>query len=476
LAGLGETPRPVAVRCPYIEGQAVRTWVGVAVVTVCLGLAGCSLFGKKQSARNANPKPFTGAEAPAQRETAAVTDPGAPLPGASGLLAGRVVDLATGRPVKASIEVKDIEEENVKTARLDVETTGNDGYFTILKLKPGHYYRLIARDREGGGLASRPVIVIPPKPNLYIEVSRDFTTPDTPPAPEPPKVPDKKGATGTGSIQERAPAATLAPPVRIPPSKESDPTPPPPPNNGTGASQGGGNSGNISNIAEGFARSPDSAPANINGPGQQYQSAPWPPPPPPQWERMGEERPPRPAPPNTPSGPPGSIHLPTQPTRVPSCVLIGNKLENFALDDVNGGTWEYRRDRRGRLVLLDFWYSTCHHCLLAIPHLIDLQKKYGPYGLEVIGIACETGTVPEQVSRVRGVRGRYHINYPTLLSGGDIDHSPVMNQFDVKYFPKLVLLDESGKIIWESSREGLDDYVMQTLERVIQQKLNIRPR
>ena len=231
----------------------MRTRVGVALVTVCLGLAGCSLFGKKQTAQNANPKPFLGSDAPAQRETPVATTSGGPLPGSSGLLAGQVVDTSTGRPVKAFIEVKDLEDNVAKAAALDVETK-EDGYFTILGVKPGRHYKLIARAKEGGELASGTVFVIPPKPNLFIRINKQFTTPNTPPVPDAPNVPGKKITPSAESSQERTPATSLDPPVKIAPSGEGTANPS---SGGMGAGQGS-NPPNIANVAEGFnRRSPD---------------------------------------------------------------------------------------------------------------------------------------------------------------------------------------------------------------------------
>ncbi len=452
----------------------MRTRVGVALVTVCLGLAGCSLFGKKQTAHNTNPKPFLGSEKSAPREAPVVSETGGPLPGANGLLAGRVVDTSSDKLVKARIEIKDLDDDSSKAAPVDKETT-DDGFFTILGLIPGHHYQLIARAKEGNELASGQVIVIPPKSTLYIRINKRFTTPNTPPVPDPPAVPGKKTIPSTESGQERTPAANLDPPVKIPPSRnlspsresEASPT----------SGNGFGGSPDPTHIAEGFQRAPKIPTVEIQGPGQQYRTAPaWSvPPPPPTWESMPDERQPQaaPTPPVTPSQPPLSIHTPTQ--RVPFCVLIGNKLDNFGLNDVDGQRWEYRHDQRGRLVLLDFWYSTCGPCLQAIPYLVELQRAYGPYGLKVVGIACETGPVEEQRRRVLSVRGRYHINYTTLLSGGGPGHCPVMEQFQADYFPMLVLLDESGRIVWRSRREGMDDYAHETLRRLIEQRLFTNP-
>ncbi|HWG46583.1 MAG TPA: redoxin domain-containing protein [Gemmataceae bacterium] len=448
----------------------MRTWVGVAVATVCLGLAGCSLFGKKQSARTSNPKPFTGSETTAPRETATATvpaAPGGPLPGANGLLAGQVVAAATGRPVKAVIRVKNLDDEDNKAAPLEVDTI-DGGYFTIPGLKVGGHYKLIVRAGEGKELASQVLYVQPPKPTLFIQVDKKNTTTSTPPIPDAPKTPDKKSIKGTESSQERSPAASLDPPVRIAPGrelpKESESNPSP--NTSIGASQSDGNPPNLSNVADGFRRVPADPSVNI----QYRNTSPWPaPPPPPRWEGMQDERPPQPERPPTASPP--AVPLTNRPTPVPSCVLIGNKLDNFALKDLNGQTWEYKRNHTGRLTLIDFWYTSCTACLHAIPHLNELQRNYGQYKLEVIGIACETGTVAEQVRNVMSMRGRYQMNYRTLLSGGGPRNCPVINQFGVERYPTLFLLDETGTIIWHSDERGMDDYGWRTLENLIAARL-----
>lgn len=441
----------------------MRTPFGVALLILCLGLTGCSLFGKKQSARNTPSKPFLGTESSSARERTAQSDTDAPLPGASGMLAGQVIDSATGRPVKAAIEIKDLSEETpVKAAAVDYESR-EDGYFTIEGVKPGHHYQLIARAKEGGEIASRMVVTRAPNTRIFIEISKAHTTPHTPPVPETKKPLDKKSASTFDRPENRAPAASLEGPVKL-----NDPQPP---DGGFGANQGSNNPPNPSNIAEGFARVPRDAQVEIPGPGyQRHQSVPWPSPPQTQWEAIGDERRPVAPAPDPRSGPPVSIRVPTPRTRVPSCVLIGNKLENFALYDLDRQPWEYRRDRRGKLVLLDFWYSTCPACKFAIPRLVELQKTYGPTGLEVIGIACETGPIADQIAAVRSVRGRYSINYLTLLSGGGHKDCPLVQQFNVRLYPTLVLLDENGKIVWYEYN-GMDETAWKVLRQEIDKRL-----
>jgi len=156
---------------------------------------------------------------------------------------------------------------------------------------------------------------------------------------------------------------------------------------------------------------------------------------------------------------------------VPSCLVVGRKVENFALYGLDGQPWELRRHRRGRLVLIDFWYSTCGPCLGAIGHLRELQKTYGSYGLEIVGIAYEKGTAEEQVRKVRTVRARYGVNYTTLLGGGGTGPCPVKAQFRIAAFPTLVLTDETGQIIWRG--EGLDETQLYQLKVEIHRRLGL---
>jgi hypothetical protein len=98
------------------------------------------------------------------------------------------------------------------------------------------------------------------------------------------------------------------------------------------------------------------------------------------------------------------------------------------------------------------------------------QQQYGAYGLEVIGIAYEQGTPEERAQKVNNVRSRLGINYKLLM--GDAYQCPVKTQFGVSSYPTLVLLDETGRIIWRS--EGLEPRQITDLETHIRQRLGMR--
>src|SRR5579872_5350885 len=185
---------------PRLEGQAVRTIFGVGLVAVCLGLAGCSSFGKKKPKADAA-RPFTGAPAaPAPTAVAANDTPGAPA-GVDGILAGQVLDRFNRRPARASIQIIDLQEtRTASAARIEKEIgPRDDGYFTIPGLKVGHHYQLIARVSEGGRTLSGTTVTAPPNPRVNIYLSDQTTATDTPPPPPPPSLPGRRGKDGKGT-------------------------------------------------------------------------------------------------------------------------------------------------------------------------------------------------------------------------------------------------------------------------------------
>lgn len=444
-ARVGSCPQAAAVVwvVPF-EDQAVRTLFGVGLMVVCLGLAGCSVFGKKKSTADATSPSGPSGGATARNDFPA--DPYAPAPGANGLLAGQVRDLDSRARSGVLIQVVDLQDAKGAAAKIEVEADKN-GYFTIQGLQTGHHYQLIARVKDGEHLLSGSTIGTPPNPRMAIVMSEDFTSSTTPPPPKP-ATPQERNKTP----KQGGPSATI-----LPPRMDDDPASRPSPES----------SSNVTDPSKIAAdRSPRPPPADMR-----YVPPPKPPAPP----EAPEEDPLRPRVPPTGSGPgarapsPGVVQ--TGLTPVPSCQLIGNKLDNFALYDLDGQAWEYKRDHRSRVTLLDFGHSTCAPCLATIPVLVQWQKSYGPAGLQIVSIFYEPGDREQQVANVRATRGRYSINYTTLLGGQE--RCPVEQQFKVDKHPTLVLLDEAGQIIWRGT--GYDAAQFRELEFEIRKRLERRP-
>ena len=152
--------------------------------------------------------------------------------------------------------------------------------------------------------------------------------------------------------------------------------------------------------------------------------------------------------------------------------MQGNQVVNFVLKDRDGKPWDFRRDHRGKLILLDFWGSWCPVCIQAMPQLKFWQDRYGPSGLEVVGIDYEPGTtsVGAQLTKISNIERLPKVNgfHYRILLGGDLMTCPLIARMQVRNYPTLILLDETGKILFRS--EGLDPQ----MENVIRQNLGMR--
>jgi len=99
--------------------------------------------------------------------------------------------------------------------------------------------------------------------------------------------------------------------------------------------------------------------------------------------------------------------------------------------------------RRGP-VLIDFWATWCKPCLQSLPEVRQLDEKFGPRGLTVIGVSIDG---PRNFARVRPFITKLRLGYPVAL---DEDGS-LQRDFKITAIPTAVLIDTAGVIQWVRS-------------------------
>jgi thiol-disulfide isomerase/thioredoxin len=436
----------------------------VLTACVCLGLAGCEMFNRRPAGNTFAPGSGGGTAEPAKR-----ADPGDPITGMGGpggtpgFLAGRVINDRTGQPTRGYVRWKCVDDPKEKMDPIDVPV-GPDGYFTIQGLKMGKMYQVEARTEEGGKIVMAGVTYKQaPAFNLLIKVREDLVTsitPGVPPEPAyiPKHQPPKKDAEAKkdAAFGPERPASAQEPAwgpgvpqvqIQVQPVDGSRPA------------------ASIKQPQDQQWVAPDAGkPPATTDPSRiaVKDGVKWPP-------QVNIK--PKPAPPPPPPEPPKSWGTPSLQSRldatpVPSCVVVGKQLVNFALTDLEGAPWVYKERKRGKVVLLDFWGTRCSHCLKGMPELAALQKRYGAAGLDVIGIACEgSGSPKEQAQRVAAAAQKWGGTYQQLLAAGP--QCPVMRDFQVNMLPTLVLVEGNGWIEWKKTGAPTEQE-MQTLERRIQ--------
>lgn len=108
------------------------------------------------------------------------------------------------------------------------------------------------------------------------------------------------------------------------------------------------------------------------------------------------------------------------------------------------------KDFSGKVVLVNFWATWCDPCRTEIPWLIELQKKYGDQGFEVLGVSMDDEgkkVVQPFVEKERfDVNGqKLGMNYPILIGDSDAADKFLGGIGGIVGLPTSVLVSRDGK-------------------------------
>jgi thiol-disulfide isomerase/thioredoxin len=99
---------------------------------------------------------------------------------------------------------------------------------------------------------------------------------------------------------------------------------------------------------------------------------------------------------------------------------------------------------RGKVVLLNFWATWCAPCQVEMPTFVGWQTKYGPQGLQIIGISMD-----DDPSLVRAAYRKLKLTYPVAM--GDVKLGDLYG--GVLGLPITFLIDRHGVIRGEFQGE-----------------------
>lgn len=106
-------------------------------------------------------------------------------------------------------------------------------------------------------------------------------------------------------------------------------------------------------------------------------------------------------------------------------------------------------DLRGKLVLLDFWTTGCVNCLHVVEELRVLERRYADV-LVVIGVHSPKFPHERGHEAVRAAVARHRIEHPVLDDPGLV----MWDQYGVRAWPTLVLVDATGRVALTVAGEG----------------------
>lgn len=124
------------------------------------------------------------------------------------------------------------------------------------------------------------------------------------------------------------------------------------------------------------------------------------------------------------------------------------------------------KDFRGRVVILDFWATYCPPCIEEIPHLKELQKKYGADNLEIVGLHVGGA---EDRPRVPAFANRLKIDYTVAIPEDELVRFIFGNKDDI---PQTAVFGRDGKMLTKII--GFDDRIRKELDAVVEQAINAK--
>jgi len=138
------------------------------------------------------------------------------------------------------------------------------------------------------------------------------------------------------------------------------------------------------------------------------------------------------------AAPPGTIKEMTASASVTTDVNA--RAPAFARNDFSGALVRTQDAIGQKVLLLDFWSVFCQSCLLEMPFLTQLHRRFAPEGLEIVGV--NTDFFPkERILKFMEKTG-LALPYPLIH---DRDQS-LSKLFSVEALPVLVLIDSAGWI------------------------------
>jgi len=97
---------------------------------------------------------------------------------------------------------------------------------------------------------------------------------------------------------------------------------------------------------------------------------------------------------------------------------------------------------RGKIVIVEFWATSCPPCRTTIPHLVEMHEKFRGKGVVIISLTQEPRSKVESFARQMGMT--------YAVGGGSRSGDP----YGVRGIPHAFIVDPSGTIAWEGHPMG----------------------
>ncbi|RZM22335.1 MAG: TlpA family protein disulfide reductase [Pedobacter sp.] len=144
---------------------------------------------------------------------------------------------------------------------------------------------------------------------------------------------------------------------------------------------------------------------------------------------------------------------------------IGKQLPTFSLKDIQGNVYS-NTSLKGKLIVINFWSTTCRPCIEEMPLLSDLMAKYT--GKNIVFIA----PAPESAVRIQKLLSKRRFTYTVLPQAQGL-----ISALAVEGYPSHFIISSTGVIedIYtglssnsQTNKAMLDNRLIAAIDKVLQ--------
>ncbi len=105
------------------------------------------------------------------------------------------------------------------------------------------------------------------------------------------------------------------------------------------------------------------------------------------------------------------------------------------------GKMQWLTDFKGKVVLLNFWSTTCPPCRVETPWFVEFQKRWEKDGFTVVGVSMD-----DTADAIRKFNAQFGVNYP-MLAGRDVEENIQKATGGIWGMPTSFLIGRDGKVL-----------------------------
>jgi thiol-disulfide isomerase/thioredoxin len=126
--------------------------------------------------------------------------------------------------------------------------------------------------------------------------------------------------------------------------------------------------------------------------------------------------------------------------------------------DSNGKTLKLS-DLKGKAVLLNFWATYCVPCKTEMPWLVQMQNKYGPQGLQIVGVT-KIGDSEKMAAEFAKKMG---LNYPIVVGSEKVEDL----YGGIGGLPTTFFIDRAGKVVVRRLGQMKEDQITEDIKKAL---------